>query len=96
MAMWNKGNLAKCKLSRRSKNKNFINHITVDDLPRWQNRKRTFMSSDVLCIRRYSHCHRWHNPIVLLSIELPICNMQWKKSAQSESAVLLATVGEDN
>ena len=45
---------------------------------------------------RYSHCHRIHNPIVLLSIELPICNMQWKKSAQSESAVLLTTVGEDN
>ena len=54
------------------------------------------MSSDVLRIRRYSHCYRIHNPIVLLSIELPICNMQWTKSAQSESAVLLTTVGEDN
>ena len=54
------------------------------------------MSSDVLCIRRYSHCHRIHNPIVLLSIELPICNIQWKKSAQSESAVLPTTGGEDN
>ena len=23
------------------------------------------MSSDVLCIHRYSHCHRWQNPIVV-------------------------------
>ena len=50
----------------------------------------------MLCIRRYSHCHRIHNPIVILSIELPICNIQWKESAQSESAVLLITGGEDN
>ena len=50
----------------------------------------------MLCIRRYSHCHRIHNPIVLLSIELPVCNIQWKKLAQRESAVLLTTGDEDN
>ena len=55
-------------------------------------------SKCIACLNKLDaiRCYRIDNPIVLLSIELPICNMQWKKSAQSESAVLLTTGGEDN
>ena len=57
------------------------------------------MSSDVLCTRRYSHCHRIHNP--LLSIErLRNCSIYiYSGRIQLKVGVLcyyITTGGEDN